>query len=284
MHMNKIAIKPAWQFVSSTGEHVDPRVFLLLRGVHDTGKLTQAAKQSHLSYRHAWDLLGKWAGFFGSPLVNMERGRGANLSVLGEKLLWAAQRSDASLFPHLENIASELNIEINKFSRPSDSLICIHASHGYAIEKIPALIRAHGHGDVDLQYMGSVEALKSLAQSTCDLAGFHVPLGEIGAALWKHYAPWMDPAKQRVIRLVIRTQGLIVAKGNPHRIHSLADLTRRGLRFANRQRGSGTRILLDGMLEAGGIDPAKIRGYDTGEFTHAAIAAYVASGMADVGM
>jgi molybdate-binding protein len=103
----------------------------------------------------------------------------------------------------------------------------------------------------------------------------------MGKELWQHYTKWLKPRRQRVIRLVIRTQGLIVAKGNPLKISSLADLTRPGVRFVNRQSESGTRILLDGLLRVQAIDPRGIAGYDGGEFTHAAVAAFVASGMAD---
>ena len=122
--MDKIVIKPSWKFLSATGERVDPRLFDLLRAIHDTGKLTLAAKAIDLSYRHSWDFLAKWSSFFGSPLVTMTRGKGAYLSPLGEKLLWAEQRSDASLFPQLENIASELNLEINRHFRPGRKRAC----------------------------------------------------------------------------------------------------------------------------------------------------------------
>jgi putative molybdopterin biosynthesis protein len=150
------------------------------------------------------------------------------------------------------------------------------------VEKVPQLMAERGHADVDLQYMGSVDALASLARSNCELAGFHVPLGDIGRSLWEHYAKWIRPRQQKIIRLVIRTQGLIVAPGNPHNIATLQDLCRPGVRFVNRQNGSGTRILLDALLRGQNIAPSKIKGYGSGEFTHAAVAAYVGSGMADV--
>ncbi len=282
--MDKVAIKPAWQFVGANGERIDPRLFELLRAIHYAGKLTVAAAQVKLSYRHAWDLLLKWSDIFGSPLVVMARGKGAYLSPLGEKLVWAERRTDASLFPQLENVASALNIEINRALKAVGPVIRLHASHGYAVEKLPILMRAHGHAEVDLQYMGSIDALQSLAAGGCDLAGFHVPLDPMGRTLWAHYEPWLRPREQRVIRLVTRTQGFIVAKGNPHRVHAIGDLTRPGLRFVNRQKGSGTRIILDGLLQSHGIDAAKISGYDSGEFTHAAVAAVIASGAADVGV
>jgi molybdate transport repressor ModE-like protein len=281
--MAKITIRPAWTFISDSGEKVDPQLFGLLAAIHEQGKLTLAAKQVKLSYRYAWTLLGKWERFFGGPLVLKERGRGAQLSSLGAKLLWAEQRTDANLFPQLENIASELNLEIGRALQNAQSVIHVHASHGYAVEKLPALMREHGHAAVDLQYMGSVAAVASLAQHGCDLAGFHVPLGEQASVLWREYAKWLKPRLHGIIRLVTRTQGLIVQKRNPLRIGAIADLQRPGVRFVNRQRDSGTRHLLDGLLRRQGIEARRIQGYDTGEFTHAAVAAFVASGMADVG-
>jgi molybdate-binding protein len=86
-----------------------------------------------------------------------------------------------------------------------------------------------------------------------------------------------------VIHVATRHQGLMLAAGNPLKIYGVADLARAGVRFVNRQRGSGTRFLLDCLLEQAGIDEARIAGYEQGEYTHAAVAAYVASGMADVG-
>jgi molybdate transport repressor ModE-like protein len=279
--MNKIAIHPAWRFEAESGEQVDPRLFTLLKAIHADGKLTLASKQAGVSYRSAWDMLKNATSFFGSPLVEMERGKGAQLTTLGEKLLWAEQRSNAGLFPQLDNVASELNLEIGKARKQQLAVIRIHASHGYAVEKVPQLMAAQGHADVDLQYMGSVDALASLSRSNCELAGFHVPLGAIGSSLWDSYAKWIKPRQQKIIRLVIRTQGLIVPPGNPRNITGLRDLCRPGVRFVNRQRGSGTRILLDSLLRSQSIDSANIAGYDSGEFTHAAVAAFVGSGMAD---
>jgi len=282
--MAKITIRPAWTFVSESGEKVDPQLFGLLAAIHEHSKLTLAAKQVKLSYRYAWALLGRWERFFGGPLVAKERGRGARLTPLGAKLLWAEQRSDANLFPQLENIASELNLEIGHALKDAQPVLHLHASHGYAVEKLPALMSRHGHATVDLQYMGSVAAVSSLARGGCDLAGFHVPFGEQATNLWREYAKWLKPRKHGIIRLVTRTQGLIVAKGNPLGIGALADLARPGVRFVNRQRDSGTRILLDGLLAKQAIDARRIQGYESGEFTHAAVAAFVASGMADVGL
>jgi molybdate-binding protein len=75
-----------------------------------------------------------------------------------------------------------------------------------------------------------------------------------------------------------------VAPGNPLGIHTLADLARPEVRFVNRQVGSGTRMLFELMLGAAGVAPASINGFNNAEFTHSAVAAYIASDMADVGV
>ena len=81
-----------------------------------------------------------------------------------------------------------------------------------------------------------------------------------------------------------REPGLLVPAGNPAGVRGGEDLVGRGLRFINRQGGSGTRVLLDYVLGKRGLDPAAITGYDTEEFTHMAVAVAVASGVADAGL
>jgi molybdate transport repressor ModE-like protein len=281
--MTSITIRPAWTFEADNGDKVDPLLFDLLAAIHEHGKLTVASQSVRLSYRYAWELLERWQRFFGAPLVRKARGKGASLTPLGEKLLWAAQRTDASLFTQLENIASELNVELTRALRESQAVLHIHASHGYAVEKLPELMRRHGHATVDLQYMASTAALASLDKGNCDLAGFHVPISDLAPALWAQYERSLRRGKHVVIRLVTRMQGLMMPRDNPKALESLRDLVRPDVRFVNRQAGSGTRILLDALLSQNAIDPRRIRGYDTGEFTHAAVAAFVASGVADVG-
>jgi molybdate-binding protein len=94
---------------------------------------------------------------------------------------------------------------------------------------------------------------------------------------------WLDPARHVCLPVMRRRQGLIVARGNPHKLQTLADVSRRGLRMVNRQRGSGTRSMIDQLLAANNLRPESIAGYNHEEFTHEAIAATVATGQADVG-
>jgi molybdate-binding protein len=123
----------------------------------------------------------------------------------------------------------------------------------------------------------------SLNIGGCEIAGFHVPVGEFEAEAVAHYAQWLRPESQKLIGVATRRLGLMVAKGDPKKIYGIRDLARPDLRFINRQSGSGTRFLLDLLLHKEGVAPAQVHGYEQCELTHAAVAAYVASGMADVG-
>ena len=97
------------------------------------------------------------------------------------------------------------------------------------------------------------------------------------------YAEWLKPRAHRLIWIATRTQGLIVAHGNPKEIRSVADLARTGIRLINRQKGSGTRALLEYLLTEAEIDRDRLNGYQNEEFTHAAVGALIAGGQADVG-
>ena len=92
---------------------------------------------------------------------------------------------------------------------------------------------------------------------------------------------WLIPAEHRIIGFVTREMGLMVKRGNPLGIESLEKLVGGEVRFVNRDADSGTRRLFDELLKQRGLDPTRINGYLHEEFTHAAVAAYVASGMAD---
>jgi molybdate-binding protein len=211
----------------------------------------------------------------------MSRGRRARLSVLGEKLVAADRRILARIAPLLDSLASELEAEIER-ARGGAPVLNVHASHGYAIELLRNFL-VRRNVAIDLRYRGSMEALASLAAANCDIAGFHAPVGDLQGAVLGFYSKWLDPARQVLIGLSTRRQGLMVAQGNPKSIVSLHDLARPGLRFVNRQFGSGTRILLDLLLKRETIDSRGIAGYETGEFTHSGVASCVVSDLADAG-
>jgi molybdate transport repressor ModE-like protein len=276
----KIQIQPAWQFVDESGQVLDPKLFVLLSGVHTGGKLTKAAELAGISYRHAWNLLNKWAAFFSCPLVSLQKGRGASLTPLGEKLLWAHQRVGARFEPQLEGLTSELNLAIQDAMSDVRPRLRLHAAHGYAVALLPGFAN---NFQLDLQYCSGEQALAALARGSCDVAGFHVPQSDISEDLIERYSKLLKPRAYKLIRFISRQQGLIVTKDKVLEVQSLKDVASGRLRFINRQQGTDTRALLDELLRKAGVEGSEIQGYDNEEFTHSAVAAYVASGAADVG-
>lgn len=281
--MFQVSIDPVWTIRTADGRALSARVVDLLVKVDEHGSLAAACTDVGASYRHAWQLLREGESLFGQPLLVMARGKGSQLTPLGERLVWAHRRIQARLSPGLASLASELGAEIEKLLSPAPARLRIHASHGFAVQALHDFLGQAGTPH-ELKYCGSAEALASLNQGGCDLAGFHVPMGEFQAPALEHYRPWLQAGPCRVIQLARRRQGLMVAPGNPKRIYEVGDLARPDVRFINRQPGSGTRFLLDLMLQARGLAPAAIKGYEQCEFTHAAVAAFVASGMADAGL
>jgi molybdate transport repressor ModE-like protein len=282
--MHKLGIKAVWALRDHPqGERLMPRLLALLAAIHDTGSLALACAKTGDSYRHGWGVLREARTVFGAPLVESVRGRGATLTPFGEKLLWAEKRISARLMPTLESLASELEAELERASPESRGVLRVIASHAFAMTALRDFL-ARRHVPVELAYRGSSDALASFHHGDCDVAGFHVPVGELESQVLAVYERWLDPAKQVLVHLVERRQGIIVAADNPHAITSLADLARAGVRFVNRQPGSGTRLVLDHLLAREGVAPRRIRGYDRVEYTHAAIAAFIASGMADAGL
>ena len=133
-------------------------------------------------------------------------------------------------------------------------------------------------------HVGSMGGLNAIKAGSAHMAGCHLldtETGDFNFSFLQKYLTDMDLA---VVNLAIRHQGLIVAKGNPLGIEGTSDLKRDDVRFINRQRGAGTRILLDYELDKAGIKEDEVNGYDREEFTHMAVAVNVLSGAADCGL
>jgi putative molybdopterin biosynthesis protein len=134
--------------------------------------------------------------------------------------------------------------------------------------------------------VGSLGGLVALRDGLCHIAGSHL----LDPASGEYTLPYLDRVlgdrapDVAVIRLVHREQGLLVAPGNPLRLGEIADLARPGVRYVNRQRGAGTRVLLDVLLGEIGISPGDVDGYAREEPTHLAVAAAIAAGRADAGL
>ena len=132
--------------------------------------------------------------------------------------------------------------------------------------------------------VGSLGGLLALSRGEAHLAGSHLLDEETGEYNLSYVRRYLAGVPTRIIGFVRREQGLIVPRGNPKGLRSLADLARPDVAFINRQRGAGTRVLLDYRLKQAGISPRAIQGYERQEFTHLAVAAAVASGAADCGL
>ncbi|WP_342052747.1 MULTISPECIES: helix-turn-helix transcriptional regulator [unclassified Cupriavidus] len=285
--MLRISILPHLQIRDDAAPGPTPaldvsRLVALLGHIESTGNIAQSAEAISLSYRYAWGILRDAETLFGGALIAKTRGRGSTLTPMAQQLVWASKRIAARLSPTLDSLASELEIELKKLMVASDPAVRLHASHGFAVAALRDFLDEHKVRH-DLKYCGSLEAVAALAEHACDIAGFHVPIGDLEDDMVRRITSWLRPDTHCLIHLAVRTQGLFVRPGNPLGVHSLEDLVRSDVRFVNRQPGSGTRLLLDLMLARRGIDPNRIEGFSNGEFTHAAVAAYIGSGMADVG-
>jgi molybdate transport repressor ModE-like protein len=279
--MFKVAIDAHWQLRRQDGTPLVPRLTALLVGIQQTGTLAAACRAAGLTYRYAWGLLRDGERAFGHGLVTSQRGRGAKLTTLGERLAWADQRIAARLAPLLDSLASEVESEIERALSVIQPVLRVHATHGFAVETLRQFL-AGRQIPIDLKYRDADEALTAFIDRQCDLVGLHLPVGELEPEVVAHYASRVQN-DWTLIHLAKRRQGLLVAPGNPKQIGGVSDLARRGLRFVNRQPGSGTRLLLDLLLQHAHVDTRAIEGYEILEYTHAAVAAYVGSGMADAG-
>src|SRR6202167_306473 len=202
--MIRIEIEPVWRF-KREGDSASNVVMLdLLNEIRVTGKISRAADRAGLSYRHAWNLIAEWSAFFEVPLVERRRGSGTSLTSFGDKLVWAGQRLEARLGPQLQNLSHELETEINQLLPRRPSIIRVHASHGFAVSKLRELLTREEDLGLDLRYVSTQNSLASLAQDGCDLAGMHLPRGELRKKSIAGYKGWLAPNVHTVIGFVLR--------------------------------------------------------------------------------
>ena len=158
-------------------------------------------------------------------------------------------------------------------------------SHDLTLDLIAShLSRRQPGPGLSSSHVGSLGGLIALRRGEAHIAGCHLldeATGEYNVSYIQRYLPSVPLV---LMNLVGRVQGLIVPTGNPKDIRSLEDLGRPDVVFVNRQRGSGTRVLLDYKLAGLSLDAEGISGYDREEYSHLAVAAAVASGSADTGL
>ncbi len=180
---------------------------------------------------------------------------------------------------------SKVNVKLLRPRHELDNTLVAIGSHDPLLDELNDMLHlSYPDTFMSSSHVGSMGGIMAVRRGETHIAGVHLldeADGSYNTAFIKRYFP---RGGVRLVECVGRTQGLMLQKGNPLGISSVADLTKAGLRYVNRQKGSGTRILIDYLCKTQSIDPSKIYGYEREEFTHTSVAAQIASGTADAGM
>ncbi|SPF31882.1 Molybdenum cofactor synthesis domain protein [Candidatus Desulfosporosinus infrequens] len=210
----------------------------------------------------------------------LSRGAGVTMSLVRADGILRVPRLQEG-FHEGETVPIEL---LRPVSELEETLVCI-GSHDLTLDVISNHMKARGGiGGIASAHVGSLAGILSLRSKEAHFAGIHLldpATGEYNHSYLQRFLPGREIA---LMNLVYRTQGLLVQKGNPLNIKNLVDLAQSGIRFINRQSGSGTRVLLDYLLQKQELNREQISGYEREEFTHLGVAVAVASGSADVGL
>lgn len=210
----------------------------------------------------------------------ISRGAGVTMSLVRADGILRVPRLQEG-FHEGESVPVELLKPLNELE---ETLVGI-GSHDLTVDVLSSFLKdQRGQGGIASAHVGSLAGLLALRKGEAHFAGVHLLDPETGDYNRSYITRLLPNRKIALMNLVYRTQGLMVAKGNPLKLTQLEDLAQPGIRFVNRQGGSGTRVLLDYLLTQKGISKADILGYDREEFTHLGVAVAVVSGSADVGL
>lgn len=186
-----------------------------------------------------------------------------------------------------EGVAAGASVSVDLF-RPVEEIertIIATGSHDLVLDLLASELNRTGQGvSLASSNVGSLGGLRAIDRGEAHLAGTHLLDEESGLYNVPFIQRHVQDQAVVLVNLVHRVQGFIVPRGNPAGMQALSELTREGVVFVNRQRGSGTRVLLDYKLATAGIDSQDIAGYQREEYTHLAVAAAVAGGKANVGL
>jgi putative molybdopterin biosynthesis protein len=269
----------------STGALIRNPLMDLLNAVREQGSISGAAKALDLSYRHVWGELKRWEQELGHSLIVWDKGQPARLSEFGDKLLWAERQAQARLAPQIEALHADLERAFAVAFDDAAHVLTFYASHDDALVALREHASAHARLHLDIRFTGSVDAIQALNEGRCVMAGFHtLEQPATGTLAQQIYQPLLKPGLHKIIGFALRSQGLVVARGNPKRITSLDDVISRKLRYVNRPLGTGTRVLLEEMLAQCKRDGNALNGYERAETSHSAVAQAVAAGSADAGL
>jgi putative molybdopterin biosynthesis protein len=219
-------------------------------------------------------------GFVGDKLLAAPLARGSGV-------ITSLVRADGiAILPRgSQGLPAGSDVDIRLYRSPADLRRTIFAigSHDMSLD-LMAQYLAQRDRRLASANVGSLGGLIALRRGEAHLAGSHLLDPDTGVYNLTYIREYLPDTPVKVVALVDREQGLLVPRGNPGGILSLEDLTRPEVTFINRQRGAGTRVLLDYHLGRLGIAPRAIKGYNQEEYTHLAVAAAIASGRADCGL
>jgi len=180
---------------------------------------------------------------------------------------------------------SEVDVRLLCRADKLENTLVVIGSHDPLLDELADMMHVE-NGDVYMSsaHVGSMGGIMAIRRGEAHAAGCHLldtAAGEYNLAFIRKYFPKGDV---KLIRCVGRQQGMMVAKGNPLNIQKFSDIAREGVRYVNRQKGSGTRILTDYLCKQENLNVDAIYGYDREELTHTSVAAQIVSGSADAGM
>jgi len=207
----------------------------------------------------------------------------------GAGVITSLTRADAIVrIPRLiEGIeeGQQTEADLIRGSNEIENTVVVIGSHDLAIDLLASWVRRMDSSlYISSTHVGSLGGIVALKKGYAHMAGSHLldpSSGEYNASYIRRYLAGMEV---RLVQFAYRQQGFVLPQGNPKAIRGLSDVVREDIRFINRQRGSGTRVLLDYLLERENIETSHINGYDVEEFTHLGVAVAVASGRADMGV
>ena len=256
----------------------------LLQSVDQHGSISAAARQLNLSYRHVWGELKRWEGSLGQSLIVWEKGQSARLTEFGTKLMWAERQTQARLAPQIQALRADLERTFAVAFDPGAHVLTFYASHDGALARLQSSAGNQGLY-LDVRFCGSVDAIRALNEGRCLLAGFHVPLQPGPDSLSaRTFRPLLQPGRHKLIGFAERSQGLMVAAGNPMQLTSLTSVAQRRARLALRDLGSGTRLLFEELAAQEQLRASDFVLAGQAEPSHLACATAVASGAADAAL